>query len=49
MLALFIEHLYFDGWYMARLIVKNEHQNDTCYNEIGLGYVLNLETPVPIQ
>ena len=23
-------------WYMARLVVKNGHQNDTCYNAIGL-------------
>ena len=23
-------------WYMARLAYKNEHQKDTCYNEIGL-------------
>ena len=23
-------------WYMTRFACKNEHQNDMCYNEIGL-------------
>ena len=23
-------------WCMARIVVKNGHQKDTCYNEIGL-------------
>ena len=24
------------GIYIARLVVKNGHQNDTCYDEVGL-------------
>jgi hypothetical protein len=27
--------LYLFKWYMARFVVKNEHQNDMCYDEIG--------------
>ena len=30
-------------WYMARLVVKNGHQNDTCYYEIGL-HSQNIDT-----
>ena len=30
-----ISHLYFE-WYMARFQVKNAHQKDMRYNEIGL-------------
>lgn len=25
-------------WYMGRLVVKNGHYNDMCYNKIGLMY-----------
>lgn len=25
-----------NSWYFARLVVKNAHQKDMCYNQIGL-------------
>jgi hypothetical protein len=31
-------------WYVARFVLKNEHQQDTCHNEIGL-CVRSIDTP----
>jgi hypothetical protein len=33
---LLIEHLSYLGGGMARLMVRTRHQNDACYDEIGL-------------
>ena len=35
MVTLFHQTPIFE-WYGTWLVVKNRHQNDTCYNEIGL-------------
>ena len=31
-----LDETFIFEWYMARFIVKNGRQKDTCYNEIGL-------------
>ena len=31
-----LDHMLIFHWYMARLVVKNGHQNDICYNETTL-------------